>query len=188
MKKIGTLATICFALAIGACGSKNDSKAVAENQNDEKFDKATGESDAEFAVQAADGGMLEVQLGQLAVSSASSPQVKQFAQMMIDDHSKGNNELKALAAEKSISLPATLSDKSMKKYNDLAEKSGHDFDKDYIDLMVKDHKDDIDEFRKESEKGKVPELAKWASEKIATLEHHLQLAESAQETVKNAHQ
>jgi putative membrane protein len=174
------------ALMLGACGSKNDSKAVAEDQNDEKFDKSTGEADAEFAVKAADGGMLEVQLGQLAVSSASSPQVKEFAQMMVDDHSKANEELKTLASGKGISIPTTLSDKNMKKYNDLAEKSGHDFDKDYIDLMVKDHKEDIDEFKKEADKGKVPELAKWASEKLPTLEHHLQLAQSAQETVKNS--
>jgi putative membrane protein len=171
---------------VTSCGSKKeDSKETAEEQNEQKFEDTNKEKDTDFAVDAADAGMLEVQLGQLAVSNASSPQVKQFGQMMVDDHTKANDELKALASELNISLPSALSDKSMKVYNKLAEKTGAEFDKDYIDQMVKDHKDVVDKFKKEADDGKEARLKQWASEKISTLQHHLQLAESAQETVKN---
>lgn len=182
---------VAFALAVAvglsSCGNKNnDSKETAEDQNEEKFEDTNKEKDTDFAVDAADAGMLEVQLGQLAVSNASSPQVKQFGQMMVDDHTKANDELKALASELNYSLPASLSDKSMKVYNKLAEKSGTDFDKAYIDQMVDDHKDVLDKFKKEADNGKEARLKQWASEKIPALQHHLELAESAKETVKNA--
>lgn len=186
-KSILTLALSSVLLVAVSCGGKNnqDSKDTAEEQNDQTYDDSDAERDTDFAVEAADGGMFEVQLGQLAVTSASSPQVKQFGQMMVDEHGKANEELKTLAQEKNITLPATLSDKRMEKYNDLAKKSGDEFDEAYIDLMVKDHKEDIDKFKKEADKGNDMAIAAWAAGKIPVLEHHLQMAESAQETLKN---
>jgi putative membrane protein len=174
-----------FAVAV-SCGKKEtDSKEVAEEQNEEKFDARADEKTADFVVNAADAGMREVQLGQLAVANASSPQVKQFGQMMVDDHSKVNDELKATATSKNITVPAALSEKSQKIYNDLAEKTGADFDKEFIDQMVKDHKDAIDLFKKQADDGKDAELSKWAQEKLPSLQHHLEMAESAQETLKD---
>jgi len=170
-----------------SCGKKSetDSKELAKDQNEEKFDNSSIEDDTRFAVAAADGGMLEVQLGQLALANASSEEVKKFGQSMIDDHSKANEELKALAATKNISLPGVLSDKNQKTYEDFAKKTGIEFDKDYADFMVKDHKEDIDDFKKEAEKGKDPDLKSWAAGKVSTLEHHLMMAESAHNAVKD---
>ena len=68
--------------------------------------------------------------------------------MMVKDHSKANEELKAAATAKNITLPAAVSDKCQKKVAELSEKKGADFDKAYADLMVSDHKEDIDEFKK----------------------------------------
>lgn len=176
-----------------SCGPKGetDSKEIAEDQNDEKFDKSKDadaypalEKDAEFAVKVADGGLLEVRLGELAQSNAASPDVKKFGQRMITDHGKANEELKALAQQKNISLPATLSNKNQEKYDDLAKKTGVEFDKAYCNLMVKDHKDDIDEFKKQADKGNDPELKSWASEKLPTLENHLTMIESMQDVIK----
>jgi putative membrane protein len=175
-------------LVFMSCGTKNgqeDSTEAAEDQNDEKFEDSKTDDDADFAVEAADGGMLEVQLGTLALTKASSPEVKQFAQMMVDDHSKANNELKAIAQQKNISLPTVLGDDHQKKYDNLNEKAGADFDKDYIDLMVKDHKDDIKEFEDEGNDGKDAEIKSWAAGKVATLRHHLEMAERTQDAVKN---
>src|SRR5690606_28857010 len=137
-KKLNLFFIAALALAI-SCGNPNkqeDSAEGAEDQNEEKFNDSNLERDTELAVEAADGGMLEVELGKLAQTNGSSPQVKKFGQMMADDHSKANDELKALAQQKNITLPAALSDKHQKKYNDLAEKKGKEFDKDYIDFMV----------------------------------------------------
>jgi putative membrane protein len=183
--RILTLAFIFFVAM--SCGKKaeTDSKEVAEEANEEKFDERDNEKTADFVVNAADAGMREVQLGQLAVSNAASPQVKQFAQTMVDDHAKVNEELKAAATTKNITVPAALSEKSQKVYNDLAEKTGVEFDKEYIDQMVKDHKDAVDLFKKQADDGKDPELAKWAAEKLPALQHHLEMAESAQETLKD---
>jgi putative membrane protein len=147
MKNIKTLSVLfaAFFFTLVSCGTKNnqdDSKEIAEEQNEQKFEETDLEDDTDFAVKAADGGMLEVQLAQLALTKASSSKVKEFAQKMIDDHSKANEELKSLAQTKNITLPTTLSDENQKDYNDLAEKSGAEFDKAYCDFMVKDHKDD----------------------------------------------
>ncbi|HTE34074.1 MAG TPA: DUF4142 domain-containing protein [Chryseolinea sp.] len=172
-------------MAFASCSKKadNDSKEMAEDQNEEKFDSTKIEDDTEFAVAAADGGMLEVKLGELAVANAASAEVKKFGQAMIDDHSKANSELKALAEQKQITIPTTLSDKCQKTYDELSAKKGAEFDKAYAELMVKDHKDDVDAFKKEADKGNDPELKSWAANKVTTLEHHLMMAESTEKAV-----
>ena len=176
---------LTVALFLSACNTKNttDSMEQAEEQNDKKFDDSKIEEDTEFAVAAADGGMLEVQLGQLAQTNSTVADVKTFAQMMVTDHSKANDELKKWAAQKNITLPAVLSDKNQKKYDDLASKTGKDFDDAYTDFMVKDHQNDIDEFKKEADKGNDADLKSWAAGKISTLEHHLGMAKQAEAVV-----
>lgn len=172
------LATSCTPKA-----ENEDSKEVAEEQNEAKFEDSDIEGDTEFAVKAADAGMLEVQLGELAQQKGVSKEVKDLGKMMVDDHSKANEELKALAQTKNISLPTSLSEKCQKKYNELAEKSGKDFDDAFTDHMVKDHKDDLDLFKKQAEKGDDPDLSQWAAGKVPTLEHHLDMAKTAEKIV-----
>src|SRR5688572_20526378 len=190
MKKIKlcSLLIVACMFVMASCGPKSnkeeDSKEVAEDQNEAKFEDSKLEDDTEFAVAAADGGMYEVQAGQLALTKASSAKVKEFAQKMVDDHGKGNEELKALAQQKNISIPATLSEKMQKKYDDLASKSGADFDKAYCEAMVKDHKDDLDKFKKASEDAKDADVKAWAAGKVPVLEHHLSMAEEMEKTVK----
>ncbi|HEX5170407.1 MAG TPA: DUF4142 domain-containing protein [Cyclobacteriaceae bacterium] len=184
MKKI--LFSLAVLLVLNGCSKPDhdDSKEIAEEANDDRFDKTGREDDVQFAMDAADGGMLEVKLAQLALTNGASSEVKNFAQTMINDHTKANEELKTLAESKGIVLPTTLSDENQKDYTDLSEKKGADFDKAYCDFMVKDHKDDIDEFKKEAEKGNDPEIKDWASGKVPTLENHLSMAESMKESLK----
>lgn len=173
-------------LTFVACQQKNnseDAKDVAEDQNEAKFEDTEIEDDTQWAVAVADMGMMEVEASRLAVERATTPAVKQFAQLMIDDHSKANEELKGLAAQKNISLPAVLSDKSQKKYNDLMEKTGKDFEDAYTDCMVKDHKEAVDKFKKQADKGEDADLKSWAAGKVATLEHHLEMAKATEKTV-----
>lgn len=158
-----------------------DSKEAAEDLNEEKFPKSGEDKDAEFAVKAADGGMLEVKLGQLAQTKGRSQQVRDLGKMMVEDHSKANEELKAFAQAKDISLPTTMSDDCQKIYDKIASKDGKDFDQAFTDHMVKDHKKDVDAFKKEAEKGHDPDIRQWASGKIPTLEHHLDMAKSAED-------
>jgi putative membrane protein len=184
---------------LSSCGDGSaDSKKQADSANTAHIDSAQSrdtssaannhmadmKTDAEFAVAAADGGMLEVALGKLAQKKGASQTIKKLGTQMVTDHSKANMELKALAADKHIVLPENMSDKCQKEVSDLNEKNGKDFDKAYADFMVKDHKDDIDEFKKESEKGSDAQVSGWAKNKIPVLEHHLMMAEDAQKKVE----
>jgi putative membrane protein len=190
MKTIPVVLFLILLFLSDSCSTKktddapDDAKEVAEEQNEAKFDDTNLEDVTEFAVNAADAGMMEVQAGSLALTKASSANVKEFAQSMIDDHAKANEELKALAQGKNISLPPSLSDKCQKKYNDLMEKSGNDFDKAYAELMVKDHKDVVDMFKKASDNAKDQDLKNWAIEKLPALQHHLEMAEALEKSMK----
>jgi len=186
MKKIALNVLLAASLFTAvACNEnkKEDSTEVAEDQNEAKFDERM-EDDTEFAVAAADGGMLEVQLGELAQRNGMSSTVKDFGKMMVDDHSKANDELKSMAQAKNITLPTSLSSDKQDTYDDLAKKTGKEFDQAYADLMVKDHKKDIDEFKEEAEDGKNADLKSWAAGKVPTLEMHLQKAQAMQDAVK----
>lgn len=187
MKKI-TLSALIIAsvMTFTACNSNKteDSKEVAEEQNDAKLDDTSVEDDSKFAIAAADGGMLEVKLGELAATNASSKAVKDFGENMVKDHSKANDELKALAQQKNITLPMSLSDDKQKDYDDLAKKKGKDFDKAYASYMVDDHKEDIDEFEKAAKNCKDPDVKSWAAGKVPTLQHHLEMAQSVKDATK----
>ena len=187
MKKI-TLSALFLAsiITFSSCNSseKKDSTEQAEDANEAKFDDTKLEDDTEFAVAAADGGMFEVELGKLAEKNAVSKGVKDFGAMMVKDHSKANDELKALASQKNITLPDSLSEDKQKKYNDLAEKKGTDFDKAYVSLMVDDHKMDIKEFEEASKDAKDAEVKAWAAGKLPTLNHHLETVQNLKDKLK----
>ncbi len=146
-------------------------------QSRQKSSKSMG-GDHQFAMKAAQGGMAEVQLGQLAQKNGSHSCVKQFGERMVTDHSKANDQLKALASQKNITLPTSLSAKDEATYRSLSSKSGSDFDKSYITDMLKDHREDIAEFQQQSNSGTDPDLKAWAAKTLPTLQEHLRMAES----------
>jgi putative membrane protein len=160
---------------------------MAQTQADEHLDdgakKMMKSSDATFALKAAQGGIAEVKLGQLALDKANSPDVKSFAQKMIDDHSKANDQLKAAAAKGRMTLPNTMNPKDQSLYNKLRDLSGPAFDKAYMKAMVKDHEEDIKEFQNEANKGTNAEIKSFASATLPTLQQHLELAKSAEQKV-----
>lgn len=175
-------------ISFTACESKkeNDSQEIAEEQNEENLE-GDAEDAAEVVTEIADGGMYEVQLATMALTKATSARVKEFAQMMVDDHTKANTELKAMASKKNIILPDVMSEKTQKKYYDLEQKEkGNEFDKEFIDQMVKDHKEDIDNFEDLAEDTKDSELQTWASGKLPALKHHLEEAQRIQDELKKA--
>src|SRR5207237_4403162 len=110
-------------------------------------------SDKKFIKDAADGGLAEVELGQLAASKGSSDEVKKFGQRMVDDHGKANDQLKQLASSKGVDLPSEPSAKNKATKDRLSKLSGEQFDKAYMTDMLQDHKKDIAAFRRESTSG-----------------------------------
>lgn len=180
-----SLAAVVALLSFTSCGNKpQDSTTAAEAENDKKLDTLDLKADGEFAVAAADGGMLEVTLGKLAQTKSTTPAIQELGKTMELDHSKANEELTALAGQKNITLPDSLSDKNQRMVDDLSQKTGKDFDKAYADIMVDDHQEDIDAFRKQSEKGNDGELKAWATAKLPILAHHLEMAKLTRETLK----
>lgn len=163
---------------------KTDSPAAAEAQNDKKFDSTDMNKDADFAVFAADGGMAEVELGRMAVQKGSSQAVKDLGKMIADDHSKANDELKALAAQNNITLPAAVSDDHRKKSEELSAKKGADFDKAYLDAMQDGHEKTISKFETESGSGNNMALKQWATDKLPTLRHHLEMIKQIKDGMK----
>ncbi|MBV8819044.1 MAG: DUF4142 domain-containing protein [Acidobacteriaceae bacterium] len=135
-----------------------------------------GSADSAFMMKAAQGGLAEVQLANLAQQHATNPAVKTFAQHMIDDHTKANDELKALASQKSVTLPTDLDAKDQASMDKLSKLNGAAFDKAYMKNMVMDHKKTVAEFQKESNSGKDPDVKAWASKTLPTLQNHLQMA------------
>ncbi len=184
-KTILVPALLMLSIVVYSCKTENSSNEEAKEANEEKFEDRAIEQDAEFAVKATSGGLMEIRLGELALSNAGSEAVRDFGRTMIQDHGQANQELLSLAQSKNISLPEVPDNDNLNKINKLAEKRGAEFDKDYIDFMVKDHKDDIDLFKDEAENGKDPDIKQWAAGKIGALEHHLQMAESIKENIKD---
>jgi putative membrane protein len=134
-------------------------------------------ADSKFIKEAAVGGMEEVQLGQMAAQKATDPDVKNFGQKMVDDHSKANDQLKQLAAQKGVTVASTLPPSKQKDVDKLSKLSGAAFDKTYVSMMVMDHKKDVAEFKKESTKAKDSDLKSWASTTLPTLQDHLKMVE-----------
>ena len=144
-------------------------------------DTATASSlsgrDKAFVKEAAVGGLAEVQLGRLAAERASNPDVKQFGQRMVDDHGKANDKLMAIAKQKNIDVPTELTGKPASEYQKLSKLSGSDFDREYVKLMLDDHKKDVSEFRKQSSSAQDPDLKAFATEALPTLESHLSMVQ-----------
>lgn len=141
--------------------------------------------DANFVKEAAQGGLMEVQLGKLAQEKAGNEKVKEFGKRMEQDHGKANDELKKIASDKDVQLSNELDKKHKGKVDKLTKRSGADFDKQYMDAMVSDHKEDIKKFQRVADKGKDAELKQFASQTLPILKEHLQLAESTAQQVKS---
>jgi putative membrane protein len=142
-------------------------------------DKISGD-DADFVKAAASGGMMEVQLGKIAAEKASNSRVKEFGTRMQKDHSKANDQLKKIAAKKDIKLPAELAAKHKATVNKLSKLKGEEFDREYMEAMVDDHKEDLEKFQRQADKGKDPEVKKFAQDQVPILKKHLELAQQTQ--------
>ncbi|GEM_PF-441110 len=202
MKRICLLfTTVCFFLFISSTFAQDslntNAKQGTQNRdsmrvNDEmqpttkqdKTDVQTGEQGmitnenmSEFVMEAASGGMMEVELGKIAQQKASSQDVRDFGKMMERDHSKANRELKAIIEKQNITMPTVLIDEHKNKVNALTQLSGSEFDKEYMSFMVEDHKEDIEKFQEAAESEENAEVKGWAQKTLPVLQQHLEHAE-----------
>jgi putative membrane protein len=140
-------------------------------------------ADHAFMMAAARGDMAEVDLGKLAVQKASSEDVKKFGQRMVDDHSKANDKLEAIAREQHVTLPDTLSAQDKALQARLDKLSGEAFDRAYMSAMVRNHREDVKAFMHEEKVGANPAVKTFASDTLPMLQAHLKLARSTDRQV-----
>jgi putative membrane protein len=135
-------------------------------------------NDQEFVRKALEGGAAEVQLGQLAEQKSQSPDVKQFGQKMVQDHTQlGDQVMKPVAKQLGVKEPKELSKKDKQLVASLEGLSGPQFDQEYIKAMVKDHKQDLKDFTNEAQMAQDPNVKKAAQEGTAVISQHLQMIE-----------
>jgi putative membrane protein len=199
MKKISLASIIAGALILSACnGNSNktttsDSTTTTMNSTDTGMNHMSttdtmnhndtmnhanavatvGSDEQDFAKDAAAGGMMEVQLGNIAQKNSSTKAIQDFGKMMVDDHSKINDNLKDLASKKNVALPSTVTEKQQKDIDKLSKETGTEFDKDYVSMMVNDHKDDIAAFKKAGDKMKDADFKDFVIKNLPTLQKHL---------------
>jgi putative membrane protein len=135
-------------------------------------------ADKTFATEAAHGGLAEVQMGQLALQKASSPQVKEFAQLMVTGHTQANQDLMQLAKAENLTLPTQLDPKHKSEMDRLSAMSGNAFDAAYMQHMVQDHKKTVADFQKQAQSGSDPALKSFAQKYLPIIQQHLQMAET----------
>ena len=200
MKRITTYLTIgafaaCLSISCNNSGS-TDSTTAAKDSNATKMDSTgtdtsgagktstipatVSKADQDFAVNTANAGMTEIQAGKLAQQQGMSADVKKYGAMMVKDHTAAADKLKAIAVKKNITLPADISSDMQQNIADLQKKTGKDFDKAYIDMMVSDHKKVISAFEDESKNGSDADIRAFADSTLHTLHHHLDEAQKCQ--------
>ncbi len=182
MKKLQVILMIALSgLMLQACNNaEKDSTETADSLNMEKDSSTAGpgiavvEDDAKFVVDAGNGGMTEVELSKLAQQKATNAKAKEFADMMVMDHSKANEELKALAKAKNVTLPDSLNADSKAMWEDLNKTAaGKDFDKAYVNMMVTEHKKTVSMFESASKDLKDAELKTFVDKTLPVLKGHL---------------
>jgi len=164
ISKFCILPLVIAALSVAGVAAAQDSpagKSPSVNVKDKMFMKKD-----------ADGGMMEVAMGKLAEEKGQSDDVKSFGKRMVADHSKANDELKKIAAQKNAKLPTKEPTVSWSS------------DKAYMDAMVKDHEKDLAEFQEEAKSGSDPDVKKFADDTAKMVQEHLDLAKQTQSKLK----
>jgi putative membrane protein len=139
--------------------------------------------DQRFASDTAMDSMTEVELGQLALDKSNDPKVREFANRMIQDHSKANMQLESIAKSAHIVLPAEPGEKLQMHMNKLSGLSGKNFDRACAEEMVKDHEKAVNLFQKYQRESSNKELGLFAQQTLPILEDHLQMAQTLEKSL-----
>jgi putative membrane protein len=165
MKRLG-ISTVMLAVSIGWLLS-----GMASGQ-----DGMVSDMDQQFLEQAAHAGTAEVKLGAMATEQAASPEVQQFGQRMVTDHTKANQELMALAQAKDIAVSAKMDAQHQETATALSKMEGSKFDREYMRHMVMDHEKAVQLFSRASQQSKDADIKAFATKTLPTLQEHLQMA------------
>ena len=183
-----TLAAACnnnSADSVEKADSANTAKRDSNNTTNGKAAIAADKETSGFLVKATDGGIMEVDLGNIARVKGQNARVKAFGEMMITDHSAANNQIKQLAAARNVEIPSRVSNEKADMIGKINKKELKDFDKAYIDMMVDDHKEDIKEFEEAAGKVTDTEVKQFINNTLPVLRRHLDSCTLIQQALKN---
>lgn len=200
MRRMGQLAIVCATVLMVACNMEN--RRTESNEPGAVGTAGVSAGDRDWVEDSMSAGRTEVELGNMAATRASNAEVKQFAEMMVRDHTKAGDELKQIAQRHSIAAPAELNDEHRDLMDRLSNVRGADFDKEYMQAMIDSHESIINHLqRRASEdrfgenKGTVkPErsdnpveasLNQWAAMTLPTARHHLDEARRVNDSLGN---
>jgi putative membrane protein len=187
MKRV-PLALIASAILIYGCGnhgtksqreaSKDSTNAMAESMDD------ISNAAIDFATDAANSNMKEVELGKLALKNADYHRLKAFAQKMIDAHTSANSDLQKACYTAGVTLPAGLSKSDQEEVNEMARKNGEDFDRAYIKEMVSEHQKTMERLDAAAANIKDSSLQNYAKKTLPIVNAHLAEARGLLEDVR----
>ena len=215
--KSGSIWSIALAAALTvACGADNrdtdlNDNTVGDATATRPADNTAGTAGADASMPSLPGtdksfvehmsadGIAEVRLGQLAAQRASNAEVKKFAQRMVADHSKANDELKPIAAKLNAELPTAMDDEHQDLHDKLSKMSGAEFDREYMNAMVEGHEDVANQLERKANdrvgdrgvgttgtaKGAAADtdaaVTAWASKTLPAVRQHLESAKQIQQ-------
>src|SRR5712671_2328391 len=178
--KHSLFALLILGLISVGCTSTNKAStpdATAQPNSGAAASSPSTNSDQDFVTRAAQGNSAEIELGKIVAAKSKNPSVKQFAQMMVKDHTTALNELQELAQAKNLNFSSDLPDDAKSLQAKLSSDTGKQLDKDYMDGMVEDHQKDVQEFTDKSQTAKDPDVKQWAGKTLPILQKHLEKAQ-----------
>lgn len=174
-----------FAITFTSCSNEpKDAKDAAQEMNDDKF-SGEGEKTADKLVHAYSANLYEIKAAENALMNATTPEVKRLAGMLVEAHTKMNEEVKSLAATKDVTLPTELSDDQRKDMEKLTEKSGLEYDKAFTEQMKDKHEKAVDFYEKTAKKSDDADVQSWAGAMVSEVRSHLDMVKASCDIVKD---
>ena len=167
-----------------ADGPKPDSVTNAANGTETMSNIPLSKDDSAFIMEAAIGGLMEVESGNIAQQNAAHARVKDFGAMMVADHTKANDELKSFASSRGMNLPSALPENLQKHMEEMKKMKGRSFDNHYVSMMEDDHQKTIDKFEKQANGGGDAQLKSWASATLPVLKKHMDSVKAIRSVIK----
>ena len=198
MKKRFLPFAICLSVISISCNNTGDNNNTAadspslkgpdsanqNNTNTTMNNTPLSKDDSTFVMEAAVGGMMEVEAGQLAQQNAANERVKNYGAMMVADHSKSNDELRSFASSRGMSLPAQLPEDVQKHIDAMKTRKSKAFDSHYMAMMNDDHRKTIDLFQKQANSGGDAQLKSWAQNTLPVLQKHMDSVQAIRKGIK----
>lgn len=200
MKKLSYVFIAAAGIMLFACNeTQTDNRIQSDREvsdvkdiNDERADSAVtedngifGKSDADYIVEAGANSMAAIDAAKLAADKASSTQVKEFAATVAKEQEAMHKELKALATAKNIQMPAVVEGQERKNLTDLREKTGNDFDREFMNMIVGLQNEDVNRLEKMLSNSDDSEIRTFATNHISKIKTHLEQAKAIKENVKD---